>query len=824
MLISIVNHSATILDSKLHPVIRAINRQLRDDFEPHWGREALLRLEGRSKDAPGPERASDIRGEAVVYLCDRPSDAEDALGYHELTHRGIPYGFVFTELSKELREPWSITLSHEVLELVLDPEVNLLVKGPHPEDATREVFHWYEACDAVQTQWYEIDGVRVSNFVLPLYFTSNEEPGGRNDFLGARRNGAPLASFGVAPGGYVGYFDPDAGEDRFYEADAEASARNALKRRAGLARRGIRYQRNTAPLGHIDDMVGANAPPPRLESISLRMRGRAPERSVRALAARVLGSGWKVVANPASPGAFDLLPGRRQLEVARAWELAHQLNRTPGVLYAEPLFEAQLPDDEGRQEVIAARLGKMLRAGRQGIIDNAPKDSEWSVQLVRAEGAWKLLDAAGIGYGAGVRIGHPDTGFTSHPELPLAQIDQVDDYDFVDDDASAIDPLQDGLFRHPGHGTATSSVILSPRGAQGTGYRNHVTGIAPAATLVPLRVSRSVIQFSQKNLRDAIDRAVTAGCHVISVCLGGLPSSSLHEAIGRAVARGVIVIAAAGNDVRLVVWPARYEEVVAVAACNERGQPWSGSSRGDAVDVTGPGEGVYRAHWEEDPQTGGMRATVGPSDGTSYATATVAGMAALWLAYHGVANLQARYPGAALPLAFAALLASTCRTDLTLPEDFGRGVVDAERLLRAPLPSAATLSKASRARRAAKDPGEPLERLTSLFPRVDPAVARDGLMEILGRPARAQLARLHDELRFWLALDPKLHATVGAHLEIADTERRRARSAAGSTRARAQQPVNPSRARADRGRMHRVRAAITASAVSRELRETLWKN
>lgn len=151
MLISIVNHSATIVDAKLQPVIRAINRQLRDDFEPYWGRGGQLRLEGRSQRSPNPERASDIRGEAVVYLCDRPDDAEEALGYHELTHRGIPYGFVFTELCKKLKEPWSLTLSHEVLELVLDPEVNLLVKGPHPSDPTREVFHWYEACDAVQT-------------------------------------------------------------------------------------------------------------------------------------------------------------------------------------------------------------------------------------------------------------------------------------------------------------------------------------------------------------------------------------------------------------------------------------------------------------------------------------------------------------------------------------------------------------------------------------------------------------------------------------------------------------------------------------------------
>lgn len=234
MLISLVNHSAKIVDAKLQATLRALNRQLDEDFAPHWGRGGRLRLEGRSAPKPVPERASDIRGEAVIYLCDLPEDSQDALGYHELNHRGIPYGFVFTELSRELEEPWSLTLSHEVLELVVDAEANLLVKGPHPEDPTREVFDWYEVCDAVQTQSYVIDGERVSNFVLPLYFTTHEEPGGRNDFLGATRRAEPkLASFGVADGGHLRYFDPEVGDDRFYEPTEKARKRTRSRAAPG---------------------------------------------------------------------------------------------------------------------------------------------------------------------------------------------------------------------------------------------------------------------------------------------------------------------------------------------------------------------------------------------------------------------------------------------------------------------------------------------------------------------------------------------------------------------------------------------------------------
>jgi hypothetical protein len=106
-----------------------------------------------------------MRGDAVIYLWDKVS-VEDALGYHDRNHRGIPFGFVFTELSKKLGENWTVTLSHEALETIGDPEVNLLVAGPHPSEE-RDVFHWYEMCDAVQDETYEIDGVEVSNFVLP---------------------------------------------------------------------------------------------------------------------------------------------------------------------------------------------------------------------------------------------------------------------------------------------------------------------------------------------------------------------------------------------------------------------------------------------------------------------------------------------------------------------------------------------------------------------------------------------------------------------------------------------------------------------------------
>lgn len=227
MLISVINRSK-IKDEEVQKAIRAINRQIAEDFEPYWSFGAVLRLEGSVGGAPNKKNLSDLRGEAILYLYDK-TNVDGALGYHDTNWRGIPYGFVFTELSEQLGESWTVTLSHEALELIGDAQANLLVQGPHPEDASHEVFHWFEMCDAVQSESYSIDGVDVSNFVLPAYFTVSNEPGSRNDFLGRKEtNGNPLLSFGVKPGGYVGFYDPSTQSSGQWAAPADTTARKRM--------------------------------------------------------------------------------------------------------------------------------------------------------------------------------------------------------------------------------------------------------------------------------------------------------------------------------------------------------------------------------------------------------------------------------------------------------------------------------------------------------------------------------------------------------------------------------------------------------------------
>ena len=223
----------------------------------------------------------------------------------------------------------------------------------------------------------------------------------------------------------------------------------------------------------------------------------------------------------------------------------------------------------------------------------------------------------------------------------------------------------------------------------------------PEAKLVPIRVVRKVIVFRNGDVARGIHHAADRDCHVISMSLGGVGGNTLHDAVRYAVAKDVIVCAAAGNFAKMVVWPARYPESIAVAGTNSNSRPWKGSCRGEAVDIAAPAAQVWTAArpTSTDPRPAAQ------GEGTSFAVAAVAGIAALWLSHHGRNTLLNRYRSANVPLQYVFLhvLQKTAR-DIGLPANqFDAGFANAEGVLRCPLPDPGDVATQAQAHVGAVD-------------------------------------------------------------------------------------------------------------------------
>src|SRR5438270_686768 len=225
MLISVINQThGEISDADLLAATRAINQQIEYDFVPYWGMPATLRVEGTLVKETRANAVALVRGDAVLYISSSTSK-DDPEGFHDRNLRGVPYGVVYTKVSEERGDPWSTTYSHEALELIADPQGNNYVMGPSPHDRRKKVFYWFEMCDAVSAQTYEIAGIPLQNFVLPPYFEP-PVPGARTNFLGT-----DLEPFGIASGGYAGYYDPEKKSQETADADSWGKARREIRHR-----------------------------------------------------------------------------------------------------------------------------------------------------------------------------------------------------------------------------------------------------------------------------------------------------------------------------------------------------------------------------------------------------------------------------------------------------------------------------------------------------------------------------------------------------------------------------------------------------------------
>ena len=125
-------------------------------------------------------------------------------------------------------------MSHEVLELLADPDATMTVTGPAPR-GRGHVHYDLEVCDPTQGDSYQIDNVSVSNFVGRSYF-GLKNGNGKSNYLGL-----PLNPFGVRPKGYFQYED---GTGRTHQIMGEevTPGQRAAKQRMGKLRRNRRRE------------------------------------------------------------------------------------------------------------------------------------------------------------------------------------------------------------------------------------------------------------------------------------------------------------------------------------------------------------------------------------------------------------------------------------------------------------------------------------------------------------------------------------------------------------------------------------------------------
>lgn len=196
--ISVMNASTVLQDSDVQPVVDALQKQVDNDFGPAWGVEASLNFV--------PQGSSPAAGSWQLVILD-DSDQAGALGYHDLTSEGLPLGKVFAASDLKFGTNWTVTASHELLEMLGDPNINLTVFIQ--SDLATGRLYAYEVCDACENDQfgYMIGSVLVSDFVYPAWF-EDFRPANSTQFDQGQHITQPLQ---LLVGGYIGTFDVTSG-------------------------------------------------------------------------------------------------------------------------------------------------------------------------------------------------------------------------------------------------------------------------------------------------------------------------------------------------------------------------------------------------------------------------------------------------------------------------------------------------------------------------------------------------------------------------------------------------------------------------------------
>ena len=151
--IACFNRAKTPLGVRFDVLIRALQAYIDHHVAPIWGKTARL-----------VKSTGFVQGHwAMAFLDD--ADAPGALAYHDLTPGGLPEAKVFVRTVLENGDLVSLAASHELVEMLVDPSINLLALGPDPRAA-----YAYESADPVESLSFAVHGLPMSDFVYPAYF------------------------------------------------------------------------------------------------------------------------------------------------------------------------------------------------------------------------------------------------------------------------------------------------------------------------------------------------------------------------------------------------------------------------------------------------------------------------------------------------------------------------------------------------------------------------------------------------------------------------------------------------------------------------------
>jgi len=327
----------------------------------------------------------------------------------------------------------------------------------------------------------------------------------------------------------------------------------------------------------------------------------------------------------------------------------------------------------------------------------------WHLEQGKFAAIWSLTK------GAGIRIGHPDTGYwPAHISTPLNIRPDLGANFYDPDIYGAQDVTDRGNHLNYGHGTATLALLAGNQvrlragdGETTGGIYEGFLGGAPEAEIIPAKIGGidgGVVHLFSASLAQGLTHMLDPGdhrpCDVVSLSHGGLPTASWADAVNRLYEAGVVLVAAAGDSFQgplgafpthQTCYPSAFYRVITATGITYDSQPYKSASLGELQGCWGPDAVLSKSVAAPAPNVPWMLANTtygwdNDGAGTSASTPQIAAACALWLARYGQ-----RFPAGWQRVAACrrALLESAVPS--ADPDAIGAGRLDVEAMLAPPL-------------------------------------------------------------------------------------------------------------------------------------------